>query len=73
MKDEDIKRIALAISRMLKNDFDELLTAGQAAKMLGITPRTLYGKVKLGYFPSRKIFGKLYFSKKEITNYILNN
>lgn len=71
MKTSEVHMIATAMAKLLKDDFDEILTTVQASKILGITPRTLYDKVKNGELPHRKKFGRIYFSKSELTNYIL--
>lgn len=49
---------------------NELLTAGDVAKLLRVNISTVYTKAAANEIPSRKKLGKRYFLKSEILKYI---
>lgn len=49
---------------------DEFLTAPEAADFLNLTERTILKKARNGDIRSSKRAGKLYFSKKDLTNWL---
>lgn len=52
------------------NQQDDLLTTPQAAKFLGLSVQTIYGKVKRSEIPVCKRGKLLYFSKNELADWI---
>ena len=48
----------------------ELMTVGELAEYLGVTPDTVYRKVKSGEIPSIRIGRLLRFPKKTIENWL---
>lgn len=71
MKQLELQRIAILTARELRKELDEVMTVEQVADYLGIKPKTVHNKVCNGELPHRKKFGRLYFSKREITRYCL--
>ena len=57
----------------LRKELDEVMTVEQVAEYLGIKPKTVHNKVCNGELPHRKKFGRIYFSKQEITKYCLES
>ena len=53
-----------------KSNEDQLLTIQQAAEVLDLAVPTIYGYVHRSEIPYSKIKKRLYFSKKEITDWI---
>ncbi|WP_020597125.1 helix-turn-helix domain-containing protein [Spirosoma panaciterrae] len=49
-------------------DEETILTVSQAADFLGITPQTVYQRIK--DLPHKKRFGRLYFLKSELVAYL---
>ena len=48
----------------------DLLTVQMASELLGLSPATLYSKSNRGEIPSKRQGGRLYFSKKEILQWL---
>lgn len=71
MKQLELQRIATLTARELRKELDEVMTVEQVAEYLGIKPKTVHNKANAGELPHRKKFGRLYFSKQEITRYCL--
>ncbi len=67
MKQLELQRIAILTARELRKELDEVMTVEQVADYLGIKPKTVHNKACNGELPHRKKFGRLYFSKQEIT------
>ena len=69
--------LALLIAKMLdsKESTTDLMDVNQAADFLGITKATLYLKTSHKEVPFHKISGtkKLWFSRKELTDYIVSS
>lgn len=53
-----------------ESDTDEWLNVKQVAEYLGLTKPTIYDKAQRGEIPNCKRAGRLYFSKKEIDEWI---
>lgn len=71
MKQLELQRIAILTARELRKELDEVMTVEQVADYLGIKPKTVHNKANAGELPCKKKFGRLYFSKQEITRYCL--
>ncbi len=52
------------------NEKKDLLNVKEAAKFLDLTVPTIYSKVSRGELPSMKKAKRLYFSKKELTDFL---
>jgi hypothetical protein len=66
----EIDRLADAlIKRMPKND--EVLTTKQVSEILGITVQAVQKRCSRGQLPYHKKSGTLYFSKNELTEFLL--
>ncbi|MBL0102602.1 MAG: helix-turn-helix domain-containing protein [Bacteroidetes bacterium] len=58
-------------NRIGKNsDEDQLLTIQQAAEVLSLSVPTIYGYVHASEIPYSKVKKRLYFSKKELTEWV---
>ena len=66
----NIERLLQERSSDPKNDEDELLTIQQAAKLLQLSVPTLYGYVHRSEIPVCKRSKRLYFSKRELMEWI---
>jgi len=62
--------IADALPEQNRPEKDELLTVQQAADFLNLTVPTIYTKVSKNELPFMKRSKRLYFSKKELTEYL---
>ena len=71
MKQAELKRLAILTAIELRKELDEVMTVEQVAEYLGIKPKTVQNKANAGELPHCKRFGRLYFSKQEITRYCL--
>jgi excisionase family DNA binding protein len=71
MRQAELKRIAILTAIELRKEMDEIMTVEQVAEYLGIKPKTVHNKANNGELPHHKKFGRLYFSKQEITRYCL--
>lgn len=67
---ENIERLLLEKSNELQPEADQLLTIKQASEFLKLSVPTLYGKVHDAVIPVSKKGKRLYFSKKELTDWI---
>ena len=67
---ENIERLLIKNGDELNKDVDQLLTIQQASEMLNLSVPTLYGKVHFAEIPVCKKGKRLYFSKKELTEWV---
>ena len=70
-KVENIERLLLSQSNELQPEADQLLTIQQAGEILHLTVPTMYGLVQRAEVPVCKRGKRLYFSKQELTNWIM--
>ena len=68
---ENIERLLLSKSDTPQPEADKLLTIKETAEVLHLTVPTIYGLVQRAEIPVCKRGKRLYFSKHEITNWIL--
>lgn len=52
---------------------DDILSIDQASELLKLQRQTLYGYVQRKAIPFSKIQKRLYFSRRELTNWVLNS
>lgn len=71
MTSQEVRRIAVLTAREIRAEMDEIMTVEQVAIYLGIKPKTVHNKANNGELPYKKRFGRLYFSKHEITKLCL--
>jgi hypothetical protein len=71
-KVENIERLLLSQSNELQPEADQLLTIQQAGEILHLTVPTMYGLVQRAEVPVCKRGKRLYFSKQELTNWIMS-
>ena len=74
-EDEDMKKIARFYYEFAKRDFEEnnqedILNAKQAAKLLDLSPATIYGKTHRNEIPFFKQGKKLLFSRAALINWL---
>ena len=70
-KIEDIERLMLQQSNLQSTEqLDKLLTVQQTAEFLNLSVPTIYSKVSKGELPVMKRSKRLYFSKKELIEYL---
>ena len=67
---EAIEQLILAATGIGKQETDDLMNIQEAAKYLRLTVPTLYGHVSKSTIPVSKQGKRLYFSKKELTEWI---
>ena len=70
-KVENIERLLLSQSNELQPEADQLLTIQQAGEILHLTVPTMYGLVQRAEVPVCKRGKRLYFSKQEITAWVM--
>ena len=68
---ENIERLLLSKSDTPQPEADKLLTIKEAAEVLHLTVPTIYGLVQRAEIPVCKRGKRLYFSKHEITAWIM--
>ncbi|MDP1621681.1 MAG: helix-turn-helix domain-containing protein [Bacteroidales bacterium] len=68
---ENIERLLLSISNDSQPEPDSLLTIKQAAEILHLSVPTIYGLVQRSEVPVCKRGKRLYFSKQELTTWIM--
>jgi len=68
---ERIERLLLSKSDQSQSDEDKLLTIREAAVVLHLSVPTIYGLVQRKGIPVCKKGKRLYFSKKELTSWIM--
>lgn len=68
-----IDKLASLIAEKVSASMDEALDTEAAAKFLGISSIALRARFRRGQVPGHKRFGRIYFSRKEITNYLLSD
>lgn len=66
----NIERLLQAQSGESKQDQNDLLVIKQAAELLNLSVPTLYGYVHERMIPHSKIKKRLYFSKRELTEWV---
>lgn len=66
-----MNRVVESISK--KSAEDEILSIDQAAEFLGLEKPTLYAKVSKRQIPFMKQSKRLYFSKKELTAWLMSS
>jgi excisionase family DNA binding protein len=71
-KVENIERLLLSQSNDPQPEADQLLTIGQASEILHLTVPTIYGLVQRAEVPVCKRGKRLYFSKQELTSWIMS-
>jgi len=69
---ENIERLLLLKSNAPLPEADKLLTIQQAAEILHLSVPTIYGLVQRTEVPVCKRGKRLYFSKKELTDWIMS-
>lgn len=67
----EVKNLLLAQNKTPEAKPDKLVLLPQAAEILGIAEATVYSKVSRGELPYMKRGKKLYFSEKELREYLL--
>ncbi|MFW6275138.1 MAG: helix-turn-helix domain-containing protein [bacterium] len=70
---ERLDRIETLLSKQVnttQEPEDQFLTIEEAAEFLKLAPTTMYGLVQRGSIPSMKRSKRLYFSKKELIEYL---
>lgn len=73
LKSSEIDMLATRIASKLHELNDEVLSVAEVAKMLGKTEGAVKKMCYRGQLPHRKQQKSYYFSKKEITEFILSN
>ncbi len=68
---ENIERLLLSKSNDPQNETDKLLTIKQASEIIHLSVPTIYGLVQRAEVPVCKRGKRLYFSKKELTAWIM--
>lgn len=71
LSETDVERIARRVAELLRGE-PELMNSRQCAAWLGITPSALRTRVSEAGLPHHKRGGRLYFDRKELTEYLLN-
>jgi len=69
---ENIERLLLLKSSDPQPEADKLLTIQQAAEIIHLTVPTIYGLVQRAEVPVCKRGKRLYFSKQELTSWIMS-
>jgi excisionase family DNA binding protein len=69
---ENIERLLLSQDHTPPPEEDKLLTIREAAEVLHLTVPTVYGLVQRSEVPVSKKGKRLYFSKKELTAWIMS-
>lgn len=69
----ETNRLAKAVAAVMSPVTDELLTIETASKLLSTSVAALYRRVSRKQVPYRKVHGRLYFSKNELTNFYLSS
>ena len=69
-KIEDLILDLKKVSNKKTDSIDKLLTVEEAAKFLCLTVQTIYSKVHKGEIPFMKRSKRLYFSSKELVDYL---
>ena len=69
-KVNNIERLLLAKSETELSETPDLLTIQQAAQFISLSVPTMYGLVQRAKIPVNKRGKRLYFSKKELTDWI---
>ena len=72
VKLESMERLLLTQSNDLQPEADQLLTIQQAGEILHLTIPTIYGLVQRAEVPVCKRGKRLYFSKMELTSWIMS-
>jgi excisionase family DNA binding protein len=68
---DNIERLLLSRSEVSQPDADKLLTIREAAEFLHLTVPTIYSLVSRAEIPVCKRGKRLYFSKLEVTSWIM--
>jgi excisionase family DNA binding protein len=66
----EVKELILTISQPVPEPKDRRMSVQEAAEFLGLKPATIYAKVFWKELPFSKRGKRLYFSEKELTEYI---
>ena len=69
---ENIERLLLSRSEVPQPDADKLFTIKETAEFLHLTVPTIYGLVQRAEVPVCKRGKRLYFSKQELTAWIMS-
>ena len=69
---ETIEQLLLSLSNDSQPESDTLLTIKQAAEILHLSVPTVYGLVQRSEVPVCKRGKRLYFSKQELTSWIMS-
>jgi excisionase family DNA binding protein len=69
---ENIERLLLSKSNESQHEADKLLTIKEAAEILHLSVPTIYGLVQHSEVPVCKRGNRLYFSKQELTSWIMS-
>jgi excisionase family DNA binding protein len=67
---QNIERLLSERAKDVQPDSKDLLTIEEAAKLLDVSVPTVYGYVHERLIPFSKVRKRLYFSKREITEWI---
>ena len=67
---ESIERLLLQKEQQPKEQPDQLFTIQKAAEFLSLSVPTMYSKVSRGELPNMKRGKRLYFSEKELLEYL---
>ena len=72
LRSADIKAIAKQVAEELAGMNDSLLNISKVAEMLGKTEGAVSKMCQRGQLPHHKHHGAIYFSQRELENYLLN-
>lgn len=72
LRSADIKAIAKQVAVEMAELNDRLLNVSNVAEMLGKTKTAVSKMCQRGQLPHHKHHGAIYFSQREIENYLLN-
>lgn len=72
LRSADIKAIAKQVAVEMAELNDQLLNVANVAEMLGKTKTAVSKMCQRGQLPHHKHHGAIYFSQRELENYLLN-
>lgn len=72
LRSADIKAIAKQVAHEMNEISDKLLNVQNVAEMLGKTEGAVSKMCQRGQLPHHKHHGAIYFSQRELENYLLN-
>lgn len=69
----ELERLATRVAELISPQLDEVMNVAQMAALLGTTVEAVRCRCKRGRLPFYKCGRLLYFSRKEVTRYLLND